>query len=224
MTGPARFLSWLLLFCSVPVFGQFGRPVWLEGEFRAELEPAVQDSEDYPLTKEEAASRILEEALYVFSGMIYGFRFVYVPPDETRRVKEEFLLEPVYQLAWGDPGLQVRQSRKEEDILIARVRYNLEEYQVDRIEGWKSNVFPTSSGRGSASILMGYKEKVTAIQKAVKEAIREYARQKVYNKPRRITGEVLLMEIPRIIIDAGSYHAFVKVKLKKVTFLPYSGY
>ena len=224
MKGPAKFLPWLLLFCSVPVFGQFDRPVWLEDEFWAELEPVVQDSEDYPLTKEEAASRLLEEALYVFSGMIYGFRFVYVPSDETRRVKEEFLLEPVYQLAWGDPGLQVRQSRKEGDMLIARVRHNLEEYQIDRIEGWKSNVFPVSSGRGSASIMKGYKEKITAIQKAIKEAVREYARQKVYNKPRRVTGEVLLLETPRIIIDAGSYNAFVKVKLKKVDLLPYSGY
>ena len=109
-------------------------------------------------------------------------------------------------------------------MLIARVRHNLEEYQIDRIEGWKSNVFPVSSGRGSASIMKGYQEKVTAIQKAIKEAVREYARQKVYNKPRRVTGEVLLLEIPRIIIDAGSYNAFVKVKLKKVDLLPYSGY
>ncbi|MFQ3621364.1 MAG: hypothetical protein SNJ78_10540, partial [Spirochaetales bacterium] len=48
------------------------------------------------IEKEELYERILEEARYVFSGMVYGFVFSYTPSDKARRVEEEFLLEPYH--------------------------------------------------------------------------------------------------------------------------------
>ena len=72
-----------------------------------ELEPMVQEYEDYPLSTEEAQRRALEEAREILSGMVYGYRFRYTPGDRVRSIEEEFLLTPVAEIRWGDPNMRV---------------------------------------------------------------------------------------------------------------------
>jgi hypothetical protein len=89
----------------------------LNEEFWYDLQPelegweTVQGKEQFPdlhtLSKDEMFNRILEEARYVFSGMVYGFIFSYTPYDRSRGVEEEFLLEPYQWIQRGDPNLQV---------------------------------------------------------------------------------------------------------------------
>ncbi|MEW5816327.1 MAG: hypothetical protein AB1798_13130, partial [Spirochaetota bacterium] len=76
-------------------------------EFWCELDPMVRMGDTYPLTREAALKQILEEAQFVFSGMMYGFKFQYTPSDKTRRVDEIYFVEPVSQIPWGDKGLKI---------------------------------------------------------------------------------------------------------------------
>ena len=168
--------------------------------------------------------RLLEEARYVFSGMIYGFSFAYTPSDTLRSVEEQFTIEPIAQIPWGDPGLTVMDTREAEDRVFVRIRYFLNEYQDPWISMWQSNTLPTNSAFGEAPLYRGPENRIEAINQGVKQAVRNYLRQRVYNKPKSITGEVVLQAPPRIVIKAGAYRATVDVKMKFEEVRPYSSF
>jgi hypothetical protein len=168
--------------------------------------------------------RLLEEARYVFSGMIYGFSFAYTPSDTLRSVEEQFTIEPIAQIPWGDPGLTVMDTREAEDRVYVRIRYFLNEYHGPWITMWQSNTLPTNSAFGEAPVYRGVENKIEAINQGVKQAVRHYLRQRVYNKPKLITGEAVLQSPPRTVIKAGAYRAAVDVKMKFEEVRPYSGF
>jgi hypothetical protein len=72
-------------------------------EVWSELDPLVADGGERPVPREVAIERLLEEATLVLSGMIYGFRFRYVPSYRAREIAEEFELEPYATIVRGHP-------------------------------------------------------------------------------------------------------------------------
>ncbi len=197
---------------------------WLENEFWIELEPVGRPDEEYPLEPEEAARRVLEEARYVYSAQVFGFAFRYVPLDLAREIEEQFELTPVAELPWGHPGIRVRSSRQDDGRLWARVRFTLREHEWRRLEAWSGSRIPVATGRGEASLLGGWTAKREAIEDGIKHAIREYARARVYNKPREIRGRVALYDQPRVIQRSGNYEARVRVRLDIDAIEPYAVY
>jgi hypothetical protein len=154
--------------------------------------------------------------------MIYGYRFSYTPYDRARAVEEHFELTPIAQIPWGDTRLEILDVEKRDNRIYGRVAYTLARHQDARRNAWASNTRPFTSGRGGESVLMGVPAKVLAFRQSIKEAIRAYARKRVFNKPREITGEVLLWEEPRVVIDSGDYVATVRIKLFIREMIPYS--
>jgi len=194
---------------------------YVTGEFWAELEPMIPQGGDYPLSQDDAIRTVLEEARYVFSGMIYGFRYRYTPSDRARQVNEVFELKPVAQIAEGDPRLRVMSTRREEKRIWIRFRYMLDSAQASWLSAWQSNTISTASGAGEKELWEGPPNKILAIEAAVKQAIRDYLRTQTRNKPRESTGKVLLDDVPRIIMDSGAYHATVTVKVRVDRIVPY---
>ena len=137
--------------------------------------------------------------------MIYGFSFSYTPSDTARGVKEEFRLEPLAEISWGDPSLYVAGTRMTEERLYAGLRYNIKPFQERWIALWESSVFPAVSGVGSASVTKGYSAKLDSYKSALKEAAREYLRKRYFNKPKEVTGELILTAAPYCVVDAGEY-------------------
>ncbi len=194
----------------------------LIGEFWCDLEPAVQDDGGpYPLTADAAIRRVLEEARFVFSGMIYGFAFLYTPSDTARQVAEVFVLDPVAEIPWGDDNLSAYDTRVRDGRYFALIRYDLQEFQRPWIRGWESFVHPTAGGSGTGEMLLGYGEKITAYRNAVKDAIRNHLRSVYPNRPREVTGEVVLADPPYCTLDAGAYRALVSVRLRISKVVPY---
>jgi len=56
-----------------------------------QLEPMIQESDDYPCPTPAARQRVLEEARTLLSAMIYGCAQLQ-PADARRRQAEEFQL------------------------------------------------------------------------------------------------------------------------------------
>ena len=189
-----------------------------------ELEPMVFDEQEYPRSPESAARLLLEEAKVYLSAMVYGFRFVYTPLDKARKVQEVFTLEPIAEIDWGDPNLKIIYTQVKDNRLYGKLAYVLKDYQNQRRQAWRSNTLESASGRGEESLLEGQPAKIGAFQKAIKEAIRAYARERIYSKPREITGEILLWTTPRTIIDAGAYWTTVKIKVFLENHRPYNLY
>ena len=189
-----------------------------------ELEPMVQENQDYPLSTEEAQRRALEEARGILSGMVYGYRFRYTPADRVRKIEEEFVLTQVAEIRWGDPNLQVADAYVKDSLLFVKVNYNLEDFQVARRRAWSSNSVETGSGVGSYSVFTATSPvgKQRALEEALKNAVREALRPVVFNKPREIRGEILIWREPHTIIRSGSYTTQADVKLRVKEIRSYS--
>jgi hypothetical protein len=189
-----------------------------------ELEPMVQENEDYPLSTQEAQRRALEEARTILSGMIYGYRFRYTPGDSVRKIEEDFSLAPVAEILWGDPNMQIADAWVKDSILFLKVTYELEDFQAARRRAWSSNSVEASSGVGSYSVFTATSTegKRNALQDALKNALREALRPVVFNKPREITGEILIWNEPHTIIQSGTYTTQADVKLRVKEIRSYS--
>ena len=210
----------LLIFPSTAVFSDM--PV-LSHEFWFFTE-SVPDflSDDFPESKkdiraetEENIREILKEAVHVFSGMIYGFRFSYTPGDARRGVAEIFDVQPAAQILPGDPALSARQnqSRRAGNRIYVLIDYMTDERHVNWLRYWGSSIFPLAGGSGEGVPEQGLEGKLDALREALKEAVREYLRPRVFNKPRLVEGEFVISEPPYYVYQAGRYTCSVKIKL-----------
>jgi hypothetical protein len=187
-----------------------------------DLEPLIsEDNEEFPLSHEEAARRSLEEARIILSAMIYGYEFTYIPMDKTRKASEVFDLVPLSEIQWGDPSLKIIDSKVRDKRLYVNIVYTLQDYQAERLRSWKSVSIPVSPGRGEGDFFQGYKEKITALFNAMKDAIKNHLQKRLVNKPREVKGEVLLFETPSTFIHAGTYTTTARIKLNIKEIVPY---
>ncbi|MBN1412493.1 MAG: hypothetical protein JW969_16720 [Spirochaetales bacterium] len=212
----------LIFFVSLPLAAQFK---YLKLDVYCELEPFVNiENGEYPLSKETAVNRILEEARVFVSAMIYGYKFVYTPADSVRKVDDYFTLTPISEIKWGDKNLTVLETYTKNKRLYATVKYELRDFQADRISAWQSTGLPEIGGIGKGDLFKGYKQKFAAFEQAIKESIRNHLREAVFNKPREIRGEVYITDCPKTIIKAGNYITKVTLKLKVASLIPYKIY
>ncbi|AEJ62475.1 hypothetical protein Spith_2220 [Spirochaeta thermophila DSM 6578] len=197
--------------------------VFLQGVFSIRLNPLVPlETNSASPSEEEIATLLLEEARWIFSGMIFGFSYSYTPLDRTRRVEEEFTLQPLAEIPWGDPGLRVLQTWVEDHTFYANISYTLREDLTHWYRTWQSAKVETSEGEGLSSALEGYTARKKAVEEAVKQAIREYARARIFNKPMTLTGKVALAEPPRLTFSGDRYRAHVRTFLTLEHVEPYT--
>jgi len=213
----------LLFFAAAGISALDTDPVF-EGEFWVEIDPFVETEEGFQSTPDETRTRLLEEARYVYSGMIYGFDFVYTPYDATRGVAELFSFEAVAQIPWGDPALTISETWVDGNLLRAHVRYTPQEHQLRWIRMMQSNIYHTAAAWGSAGMFTGVQGKYDAVAEAVKEALRAHLRPRILNKPKEVVGKVVLTDVPYIMIDAGEYRAKVSVRIDVDEIIPYRMY
>jgi len=186
-----------------------------------ELEPLVRIEAEYPIPLEKAERRLLEEARILFSGMVYGWTFLYTPGDRERRVEESFLLTPIAEIPWGSPRLAVRETEVAELKLFARISYTLNDDELARRMSWEGNSAAVSTGRGTANVFKGPAEKLASLRDAIRDAVQNHLSTRVLNKPREIMGEIVLWEDPYTIVRAGTYTTTARIKLQVQEIVPY---
>ena len=217
----------LLLSLSAAAISAYSDPEWdplsYKGNFFVMLEPAGPFEPDV-YDEDKALKQLLDEARYVFSGMIYGFEFDYIPKDIDREIDEEFSLKPVYTLPWGDQRLSVSTGAYEDGRYTAELRYDVSEEQMPWVSSWDTNILPDVTAAGEGSLYEGFEGKKEAIENSVKESLRSYLRPRIYDKPSRITGKARLAGIPYIIMDEGKYRCTAKITLRIDEILEYRAY
>lgn len=194
----------------------------------ADMKAAAFDGGEGGMTKltresylAEAVRYLMEQARWTFSGMIYGFRFVYTPSDRERGVEEVYQIEPVHLLPWGDPRLTVLRSETIDGRIYVVLSYRLDRSQQIRVRGWRTAVFPSAGGMGQAPLQEDFCT-LRAMEQGIKEAVRQYLRPLVYNKPKRITGVAVLQSNPVFSFAPGHCQSQVSVRLKIDEVLPHA--
>lgn len=168
----------------------------------------------------EAITRLLEDARWAFSGMIYGFNFRWSPASRVRGIEEIFEIHPMALIPRGDPRMQVVMVSQEGDFVYVTLEYHLDEFQTDRVSGWQGLNYPTSSGAGIASI-HDLHPRYHAMSLAIKESLRAWLRAREYNQPQEVSGRVGLLSFPSLSVFKFGMRASVNIAMDLKSFTPY---
>ena len=201
-------------------------PIWAEVDAYPGTQQAADDVEaeeySYPI------ARIKETVPFLIEGLVYGWNFVYVPSDKTRGVEEYLEVTPVQSLSEGlkNDGGKIEYSSVwiENNRFNCWVDYTRTEYQVQTYYLWSSIQNPTIQGRGYGDLSKGFEGIKEAAEDALKNAIRDYYRNVIKNKPKEITGAVLLRKTPLLGIDSGRYVINLDFFLECGTIIEYKNF
>ena len=185
------------VFAQVPSFTEKIRiPLWAELDAYPGLEEA-KDLEGYEYPVQE----IKKIAPFLISGMVYGWEFVYVPYDKSRGIEEYFEVKeinPAGKITYSSPWI-------DDTYLRCWCEYTRTKAEVQNYKAWASITHPVIRGRGYGSVRDGFEGIKDAAADSLKSAVREYYRGITKNKPREITGSVLIKNEPILGIDSGRY-------------------
>jgi hypothetical protein len=165
----------------------------------------------------EAAKAVLAEAQWLFSGMVWGFDYVYTPSDRSRSIAELFRIQPRSPESAKGMALHAADARLEGTVLVVTVEYTPDSDERDEMASWKSGG-AASQGTGSA------RSRRDAVTEASKAALRAYLREITHNKPREIRGSFAFAVFPRLFIRQGSWVAVIRMYARVDEILSYGAY
>ena len=137
--------------------------------------------------------------------MVYGWEFSYTPYDKTRHVEEYMEIKPIVNPQYIVPNIVYSSPWIENNSFNCWVEYNKNEYEKSEYDKWSVIQNPSIHGVGYGKTKDGFTGIQNACKDALKNAIREHYRSVIKNKPKEITGKVLIKNIPLIGVDAGRY-------------------
>ena len=220
----------LFFFFFSPLF--LGAQDVLRGEIKVELEPIYGGyvDEEYPLEKDTAYRRALEEAAMFFSAQIYGWSFHYDVGERARRIPEEFELNPLGEVRWGDPGLFVTHARFENQVLSVWMDYRPTAAQARRIEMWRMGRIRSAQAVGYGP-LGGPVEssdwlaiKKNALEDSARAAVRAMLQGSERNRPKEVKGFISLETFPAYWMDAGRWAAHARFRIDITEIIPFAAY
>ena len=193
--------------------------IWADVDAYPGTEAAATDAQagefDYPI------ARIKEIVPFLMEGLVYGWNFSYTPSDKTRGVEEYLEVTPV-RAEKSKFDIQYSSVWIENNRFNCWVDYTRTDYEVQTYNLWASIQNPTIQGRGFGDLSLGFEGIQQAAQDALKNAVREYYRNTIKNKPKEITGRVLLRKTPMIGIDSGRYVIKLDFFLECGTIIEYT--
>lgn len=202
----ALILSSALLFAQTPDLVRNIRiPLWAELDAYPELKEAGKAGDadsgqyDFPIKS------IRELAPFIISGMVYGWEFYYTPKDKIRGVDEHLEIKEIVDSSGLKSGISYVSPWIQNNRLNTWCEYRRNDSQVQNYNLWSSIQNPVIHGRGYGELSKGFDGIRDAAYDALKEAIRSHYRNTIKNKPKAITGSVLIRDIPTIGIDSGRY-------------------
>ena len=185
--------------------------------------PGTESADYYDLSHpfyEYSVKEIKKLAPYIFEGMIFGFDFEYTPYDKTRAV-DEFLsvnfnresLEyeakqsegKTFSLKDFSKNISYSDPYVQDGCLYCQAAFELNQNLKVRLERKQSISMKKISGKGQGKVIDGEKGIEQAFEMAIKNAVRTYAQGIKKNKPKEISGTVLLKDQPRIYVRSGHY-------------------
>lgn len=150
-------------------------------------------------------NRLKEIVPFFVEGMVCGWTFTYTPYDKTRNVEEYFEFKPLREYPDMNSSIKYTEPWVEENKLNCWVEFRCPPHLASWRNTWKMLGYHRISGRGQGKLIDGFDGIYDGATMALKEAVREYARSVTKNKPKEISGEVLVTGLPSIGLKSGRY-------------------
>lgn len=193
------------------------------------------DVAETPLSEQNVFQRLYGFAIercrliapFLVQGMLYGWDFDYTPYDRARGVQEYWSFTSRYNPSDGTPDenrLEYQSPIVEDGKILTWVYCARTPRQQLEFKRWSSIEQPKVGGAGEASIEDGFEGIREACSAAAKQVVREYWRGRIKNKPKEVSGSILLIGEPRIYIRNGKYIADLDFLLETDNIVPYTYY
>lgn len=228
------FFSASVLFAQVPSQKEQLRvQIWSEMDaFPGDLDENVGDGSAVQKVPKVSSSGMYDFAVarakkiapFLLSGMISGWTFDYVPYDKTRRISEEFEFQEVIPYSGNVNPITYKNPVVEDDRLLCWAYCDRTESQQLAYRRWNAIAHPKVHGIGKSSVANGFEGITEACSQAMKNAVREYWRIYIKNKPKEIYGMLLLIGEPRVYISEGQYVADLEFFMETDKIVKYTYY
>ncbi|HUX39060.1 MAG TPA: hypothetical protein VMV44_14265 [Rectinemataceae bacterium] len=183
-------------------------------EFWTDLDMMPVKGEPYPLPETLAASRLLDEAAWVYSGMIEGFSFEWTPENKGRQIKESFVLGAAAAIPKGDPRLVPGAPTRSETRLSAWIDFRPDASDLLFLESSQSPDWKSGQGRGMAPRSEGFSGRRAAYVAAAKAALEAWARSTEATRPRKIGGRLVFASVPLVAVENDSWVVTARLRLE----------
>lgn len=160
--------------------------------------------------KREMIDSLLEDARWIFSGMIYGFFIQWTPLSIARNVEESLDIQPVALIPRGDPRMKMVKVVFDNEFDYVLLEYHPDTSQIQRIAAWNSQAYSFSSGIGIASLYLGETRR-NSMEMAIKNSLGDFLRAREYNKPEKIRARAGLLDFPAITLR--DHRLFTSLKM-----------
>ena len=195
-------------------------PLWAELDAYPGLELSGKDEGQYHFP----ISQMHKIAPFIINGMVYGWNFVYVPSDKARGVEEVLEITEIVSSDVIRGGINYTSPWIADNNLNCWVEYTRTDSQVQSYNLWASIQNPVIGGIGYGSVEKGFEGIEEAARESLKAAIRNHYRKTIKNKPKEITGSVLIRKFPTLGIDSGRYVINLDFFLECGKIIEYSVY
>jgi len=196
----------------------------LRAEFWTDVEPVAGVGDEWPVTPELARRRILEEAAWVYGGMIWGFDFSYTPYDKARAIPERFEVESLGALEPEQLSFAPGARLKSPDEYRAFVEYRPTPALAALMAGYAQEPWKGCQGIGRADMILGVKGRRAAYEDGLRAALRSYLQGVLPNKPRLVKGRVAFERAPSLAILGGFYTVQLRARAMVTESIPYKIY
>lgn len=171
-----------------------------------------------------AIERCRDITPFLMQGMLYGWDFDYMPYDKARGVQEYWSFTPKRDFDNNVNRLEYQSPIVKDDRLLVWAYCERTPRQQLEYKRWESLDHPKVTATGEASVENGFEAIQESCSAAAKKAVREYWRTKIKNKPKEISGSILLVGEPRIYIKNGKYISNLDFLLETDKIVPYTYY
>ena len=169
-----------------------------------ENEPHVQTKYDKGIF-DHAIGQMKKISPFLINGMVYGWEFDYTPSDKTRGVAEYFEVKEIRDFSQETEKIRYEKPWFDESKVHVWVNFERDGAMSASWKQWADIKNPRVMGVGGGKISKGFEGIQDAAKNALKDAVREHYRKILRNKPKQITGRVLINKIPAILINSGEY-------------------
>lgn len=229
-------IKFILLFFLGTIFAQevsfqkkIRLPLWAELDAYPGLHPVGEDEEsnsvsiDYDEPVFAHAVREMKKITpFLLGGMVYGWEFDYTPYDKARGVKEFFEFKEIRPFEDETKFIKYENPWFDESKVHCWVSFERSDAMINSYNHWSDIKNPRILGLGGGSITKGFEGIQEAAENALKDAVRTYFRKILKNKPKRITGTVLVNKVPAILVKSGNYQIQLDFFLQIGTIIEYS--
>lgn len=212
-------IKFIFLVCFTMIFAQevsfqkkIRLPLWAELDAYPGLRPLDESAEketvsiDYDAPVFAHAIREMKKITpFLLGGMVYGWEFDYTPSDKTRGVEEFFEMKEIRPFKDETKFIKYEDPWFDESKVHCWVSFERSGAMIRAYNHWADIKNPRILGLGGGSVSKGFEGIQEAAENALKDAVRTYFRKILKNKPKRITGAVLVNKVPAILIKSGKY-------------------